>query len=207
MSTEKLWEAVQSRDAEGVQQAIRNGASVKSFDYRHTPLEYACAVGDDRIVRILLDAGMDARWQDDWGQSAMESACTKGHLSIVEMLLNHDKDLLEFANQYGWTPLFFAADRGRVDVVRFLLERGANIYGALESGTTVLMVACIRGDLNVMRLLLTAGIDVEARDKLQQTALLAYCCRNAWRRCSCARIDSPAQRQRVCSGHGWKDAL
>ena len=145
MWTEKLWEAIWRSDTVGVQHALRNGAfvnCVRPHELDHTtPLVKACDVGDDRIVRILLDAGADARWRNWEGRSAMESACSKGHLSIVKMLLNHDKDLLEIADEDGRTPMVVAANRGHVDVVRFLLVRGANIHAATQAGKTALMVA------------------------------------------------------------------
>ena len=171
MWTKQLWTAIRRSDAVGVQNAIRNGAPVSTDDSHPDPLAWPCRNGDAGIVRILLDAGADARWRNDSGFSGILEACSQGHTSIVEMLINHDKDLLEFADKFGQTPLVVATNHGRVDAVRFLLGRGANIHGALEYGGTLLMLASTRGVLDVMRLLLAAGSDVEAHDENQQTAL------------------------------------
>ena len=99
-----------SNDAKAVQRAIRNGADVNAVHRGGTkpltPLYVACEFGYDEIVRILLVAGADPRWKrgrdgayprwkrgpDD--RSPAEIACYNGHLSIIEILINHDNSLL-----------------------------------------------------------------------------------------------------------------
>ena len=66
-----------------------------------SPLMEASQRGFNEIVRILLDAGANARWKNSDGFSAIGTACENGHLSTVEMLFNHDNGLLEIA----WDPL------------------------------------------------------------------------------------------------------
>ena len=171
MWTKKLWTAIRRSDAVGVERAIRKGANVNVLDLDWPPLTFACERGYDEIARILFNAGADVWWKNDNDWSAMFAAVEEGHLSIVEMLLNHDHDLLEIADGYGQTPLVSAANRGRVDVVRFLLDRGANIHAAKQGSRPVLMVACFRGNIDIVRLLLAAGVDVDARDSKQETAL------------------------------------
>ena len=87
------------------------------------------------------------------------------------MLLNHDKELLEIEDCEGETPLACAAASGLLDIVRFLLERGANVHAATQSGRTVLMAACDYGQLEIMRLLLAAGAGVHALDRDRKNAL------------------------------------
>ena len=171
-----LFAAVKGNDAAAVLQNIQNGANVNCIhsegshkNIKTTPLMKACQRGYDEIVRMLLDAGACPRWRrygGDW--SAIESACFRGNLSLVEMLINHDNSLLEPANK---TLLLCAIREGHVEIVRFLIDRGVNVH-AREDETTTLMTACERnGDLEIMRMLLAAGVDVEARDTSQRTAL------------------------------------
>ena len=167
--------------AADVRRAIRYGAYVDclindSWDYydRCTPLFEACSQGNDKIVRILLDAGADAHQNVERGWSAMWEACRLGHLSTVQILIRHDLSLLENTNDEGTTPLFAAILNNRVDVVRFLKDCGANVHATdPETGETTLMYACSRKrkHLKIVRLLLAAGVDVHARDKRQRTAL------------------------------------
>src|SRR6185437_3089757 len=62
------------------------------------------------------------------------------------------------------TPLMRAAEAGRVDEVRRLLQRGADVNEKLADvgGLTALMVAARRGRLEVVKILLQAGADPNA---------------------------------------------
>ena len=73
------------------------------------------------------------------------------------------------ANDDGWTPLFMAIDRNHVEIVQFLMDRGANVHATVANGLTTLMAAT--GNLDILRLLLDADVDIRARDDIQFTAL------------------------------------
>ena len=142
-------------------------------DARASPLMEACKHGHDPIVRILWDAGANAKWQSYArnGDAAILEACTHGHLSTVQMLIHQDQGLLEIVEENGWTPWHRAVFARRLDIVRFLLNRGANVHATAKDGSTTLMQACYKGDLEIVRLLIAAGVEVEARDGRQRTVL------------------------------------
>jgi ankyrin repeat protein len=178
-SDRNLLDAVEQNDVAAVQQAIRNECAnvdcVRRSDQFHTetPLTIASKFGYDDIARILLDAGANARWKDSHGWSAILPACGNGHFPIVEMLLNHDKDLLEIENKHGFTPLYMALYHRKVDIVQLLLNRGANHLATFFEDKPALLYAC-RGSRNlemVRLLLLNARADPHARDHRQNTAL------------------------------------
>jgi ankyrin repeat protein len=173
-----LIETVRLDDAEGVQYYLRNGANVNCKTgigrYEATPLYWASYHGNDGIVRILLDAGADPWDRDSLDLSAIDIACLRGHLAIVEMLLNHDNGLIEIENNTEHTPLLRAIENGLFEIVRFWLDRGANALATTYDGSTALMLACQEEpdpNLEIVRLLLAAGVPVDARDRTRRTAL------------------------------------
>uniref|UniRef100_A0A8D2DW50 Ankyrin repeat, SAM and basic leucine zipper domain-containing protein 1 n=1 Tax=Sciurus vulgaris TaxID=55149 RepID=A0A8D2DW50_SCIVU len=69
-----------------------------------------------------------------------KKALTTGDTSLVEELL--DSGISVHSNfRYGWTPLMYAASIANVEMVRLLLDRGANASFD-KNKQTVLMTAC-----------------------------------------------------------------
>jgi TPR repeat protein len=68
-------------------------------------------------------------------------------------------------------PLYAAAEAGHVDMVRLLLDRGANIEATAYSGQTALHVAATSLRVDVIALLLDRGARVNALDRTRSTAL------------------------------------
>ncbi|XP_031268530.1 uncharacterized protein LOC116127006 [Pistacia vera] len=55
-----------------------------------------------------------------YGNTALHEAAADGNIEAVELLVKHDKKLLEDRNIEGETPLFKAAAYGQTEVVRYL---------------------------------------------------------------------------------------
>jgi hypothetical protein len=68
--------------------------------------------------------------------------------------------------------LIEASERGDVEAVRSLLERGAAVDASDETGRTALIAAAYRNHVDVARLLVDAGADVNVQDASQQSAFL-----------------------------------
>lgn len=69
-------------------------------------------------------------------------------------------------------PLIMAAKNGQTNLVRMLLDRGADVnLRDRETEVTPLIVAAQQGHLQVVEVLLQKGADVSARDKNGKTAL------------------------------------
>jgi ankyrin repeat protein len=74
-------------------------------------------------------------------------------------------------DMYRITPLTYAAIYGHVEVVRVLLEGGANVDRTDAYGSTALHAAAHIGHLDICRLLLDWGAKVDALNKWRFTPL------------------------------------
>jgi ankyrin repeat protein len=73
--------------------------------------------------------------------------------------------IIEIKDKDNWTPLHWAAHKGHVDVIRLLLEKGANVNAQDKDRWTPLHWPAVRRDVDVVRLLLEKGANVNAQEK------------------------------------------
>ncbi|CAN6658702.1 hypothetical protein TRVA0_031S00210 [Trichomonascus vanleenenianus] len=103
------------------------------------PLQKMCDRGDYDRAKELIEAGADVNDRDYAGNTAIHDAALKGHVKIVELLLDHGAiiDIRSGVDELE-TPLIDAAAANRVDVVKLLLDRGADPRIYNKQGKTAL---------------------------------------------------------------------
>ncbi|XP_063415850.1 integrin-linked protein kinase-like [Mytilus trossulus] len=136
---------------------IKYGVSVNTGDRNGiTPLHLACEDGNKAIVKLLLDSFANVNMGDNEGTTALHIACKNGDHNIVKCLLAAGAYVNKY-NKNGVTPLLIAFNSGseetfnadsnlsvkgvadsfamvqstrkggREDIVRLLLNAGANV--------------------------------------------------------------------------------
>ena len=87
------------------------------------PLHYAAEKGHDKIVQLLIDAGVDVSCTTVDGWSALHFAARKGHDKVVQLLIGADIDVscTTLERQSG---LHCAAAQGHLVVYEQLLKAG-----------------------------------------------------------------------------------
>ncbi len=145
-------------------------------------LTLAVSKGHLKIVRELLKhSNIDVYSVDKDGYNILQLACKEGKEKIVKLIIDiigkqsRDK-LIAYINtptNSGETPLVIAVKAGHVNIVKHLVENGAEVnQGDKECKITPLHWAVKRGRLQVTELLLQQkDIDVKATDKLGWTPL------------------------------------
>jgi ankyrin repeat protein len=128
-----------------------------------TPLMMAALYGHVDTFRLLASRGAELDAADKRGRTALTFAARRGRLdAIVQFLVEHEQRIrlidallmrdfsaarkelnagLEVPGPNGETPLMVAAEFGEIDLVRDLLDRGANIRAADDRGLTALFFA------------------------------------------------------------------
>lgn len=94
-----------------------------------TALEFAAVNGSEEAVKALVAAGANPNAADDKGLNPIHRASIEGHSVVVQELVNAGGDITIRAgeNTPGDTALGIAAHNGHLDLVKLLLELGADV--------------------------------------------------------------------------------
>ena len=143
-------------------------------DFR-TPLMLAANNGHIGVVRLLIERQNDLTWAEDFLYAAFigEESAVRTFLEAGVMVDTTDTDW------YGKTALMSAAGRGHENIVRLLLDEGADTEAKDKhrGGTAIMWAALPRPRLNeeselrTIRLLLDRGANLRAVDRYGSSAL------------------------------------
>lgn len=169
-----LLDAVKNGDAESVARLLASGVDVDqpSAD-GSTALAHAAYRNDLETLELLLYKGeAKVNTVNDYGATALYLAAANADPGVIERLLRSRADP-DVGLLSGETPLMVAANRGRVEAARLLLEHDANVNASeTRGGQTALMWAVAQRHARVVSLLIEHGADVNARSKSGFTPLL-----------------------------------
>jgi ankyrin repeat protein len=101
-------------------------------------------------------------------------ACKSGNLLRVRELLKTDSGLVNSLDSDASTPLHCATWKGHLEVVRLLLDAGANVNAHNENdhwGTTPLHAAAHANQAAIAQLLIDRGAEINALDRSGKTPL------------------------------------
>lgn len=134
--------------------------------------------GDLAQVGQLLHQGVNPNAKDDCDDSAMAFAARSGRPEIVKELIAYKADVNSTDGAFSRKPpLLWALDwseEGEEDktyeVVKLLLNAGANVNPKGESYDPPLTVAVAKEMNRVVELLIAAGADINAQDDAERTA-------------------------------------
>ncbi|MBN2230334.1 MAG: ankyrin repeat domain-containing protein [Candidatus Thorarchaeota archaeon] len=114
--------------------------------------------GDYAGVVKAVEDGADLNTVDDRGMLPLLWAALRGHLKIVEYLLDNGADIHK-RNHAEWTALMEASLEGHIEIVRLLVERGADVNATTFVSGTALMFSAGNGHIEVVQYLLENGAD------------------------------------------------
>ncbi|XP_003424459.1 putative ankyrin repeat protein RF_0381 isoform X1 [Nasonia vitripennis] len=165
--------AVKARFNEMVWLLLSAGATPNCTDGQgYSPLHWAVREESLELVQILLEAGADVNIQDDQdteGLSALQVAAELGLKDIILLLLSHGADVKAKCNR-GCSVLYYAAmckrinfhvdDELYVELLRLLLDHGAEIGDSSCSVKTSFDSALLYWNEQAVRLFIERGVDL-----------------------------------------------
>lgn len=126
---------------------------------------YTKSTGFTRLMRLIVrDPDVDI----------YDSVCTNHLECIRRYIVLHPEEVNE-RNTKMWTPLMLAVRNGLTDVVNLLIEHGAKLDRACDSGQTALHLAtryaCELSNIEIIRALIKAGANTTLKNNYNDTPL------------------------------------
>ena len=156
---------------------------------------------NESAMRALLLRGVDPNLVDENGTPGLHLALREESLRVARLLVASPRLAAETRNQAdestlmlaaikgqpdlvrqlldkgaqvnkpGWAPLHYAASGGNLEVIGQLLQAHAELDAPSPNGTTPLMMAAAYGTPEAVKLLIESGANIDARNAKGMTAL------------------------------------
>lgn len=187
----RLMKAVHDNNLQSIKTLIGSGAWVNATsDLGSTCLHVASIKGALALVSALVETfEADVEIANKDGHTALHLAAFNGRLSVVKYLLEHGASSHGMLSPppsppsssdaenppppcgHGQSPIHLACVNGHVEVVRFLVERGAKMEATSKLGATALHYAAENGRFAVVKYLVECGANLAAADADGKTPL------------------------------------
>jgi ankyrin repeat protein len=132
---------------------LPNGKSAMLSLSGATPFWLAAAVGDVRIMQMLVEKGADPMLATEEKVTPLMAAAGLGRRVNGHM----DRTATE--------------EKEALEAVKFLVELGADVHASTETGLTAMHGAAYTGGNTIVRFLAERGAQVDVQDKFGQTPL------------------------------------
>jgi uncharacterized protein len=190
--TTPLHWAVRNNDAALVDRLIRAGADVKATNrYGVSAIALACESGSAAVVEKLIAAGVSANATGPYGETALHTCAHAGKVEAAKVLIARGAALDAGDSWRGQTPLMWAAAQRHPDMMRALIEAGADVNArstiiAWErqrtseprdkwlppGGLTPMLFAAREGCVDCVKVLISSGADPNIVDPDQYSPLV-----------------------------------
>lgn len=122
-----------------------------------TPLQYAACWGQLSAAKLLIARGADVNRAKSW--TPLHYAAAAGYEELSSALLAAGANVNIRSQADDTTPLHVATVKKQPAMVRFLIERGADLNTTTKSGWTACHFAAYDGNVEIMGILIEAGAD------------------------------------------------
>ena len=147
-ATALLW-AAHWNDVDLAEQLLGAGARVNAADdHGVTPLARACENASEEMVGRLLEADADPNAAQVNGLTPLMTAARTGNVDVVHALLSRGADVNAVTTVTRETALTWAVAARRVEMVRLLVNNGADVHSNSGQAFSPLMAAARSGGVS-----------------------------------------------------------
>ena len=136
-----------------------------------TPLMVAALSGKLNAVKWFLEKGATVACESNRGWNTLHHAAAGGDSDIISLIHTHLPNI-ESKTGEGCTPLMVAALSGKLNAVKWFLEKGATVACESNRGWNLLHHAAAGGDSDIIALIHTHLPNIESKTGAGYTSLM-----------------------------------
>lgn len=159
---QRLHKAAEAGNLEQVKQLVARGENVNTKDSEHnTPLHKSIWSGHFEIAKYLAEKGSDVNALGKTGATPLMYACRAGAMRVEMPVLSSTAKTVRPPSTISESSSF--PFDGQLDMVKYLVGKGAKVNLGNEDGDTPLHNAVNNGYNEITGYLLKAGADANAK--------------------------------------------
>lgn len=175
----QLHRAAKTGKMDIVKYLVEKGANINALDYqKNTPLHRAFEKENNvEIIKYLIEKGADITGKNSYG-SPIDIAFQNENIDNIKYLVENkyfvEKGIdmnINKVDENGSTKLHNAVKNGKMDIVKFLVENGANINYMDRNKETPLSIAISYRKMDIIGYLIENGADINAKNNVGNTLL------------------------------------
>ena len=149
-----IFTAAREGDSAAILNYVKQGKDINITNAKsYTPFILSAYNGQSQALETLLNSGANACAVDTKGSNAFMGVAFKGHSYIAKWLLDNTDCDVNHQNYAGQTALMMASLFGREEIIKLLLEHGANPDIKDNQGNTSLKLAEAQGLSRVVEII------------------------------------------------------
>ena len=154
---------------------INEGANLRSSDSKGNTILHLLAASTRKEALALMELAIDKRADINAlnfkspRQTPAEIAVSKGNIAVLELLMRKGVDA---DYTFGNKPMaVYAYDAGQIKVMKYIIEKGANIDSENTSKDTLLHMAVLNNDITTVKFLAEKKASLDRKGSMGRTAL------------------------------------
>lgn len=169
----RLHFAINNNNIDSVQKLIDQGLDLNFYAFGNTPLMLSLLRESLDIAYALIVAGASIEIGEKfkWQRKPIHLAARIGDLKLVKEMVSRCPKCVHSVDAMLFTPLHWAAMKGLLEVVHYLVESGAHLNVRDDQGRTPLHRAADSDRLDMVCLLIKEGALVNLQDNFGWTPL------------------------------------
>ncbi|KAM9601689.1 ankyrin repeat and SOCS box protein 3 isoform 2-T3 [Trichechus inunguis] len=166
-------------------------------------LHLAASQGHWKIIQVLLEAGADPNATTLEETTPLFLAVENGQIDVLKLLIQHGANVNGSHSMCGWNSLHQASFQENAEVIKLLLQKGANPECQDDFGITPLFVAAQYGKLESLTELISSGANVNCQ-ALDKATPLFIAAQEGHTKCVELLLSSGADPDLYCNEDNWQ---